>query len=104
MADKQQYLGEFEEIVLLAIMRLRDNAYGVTIWQTVEEVAERPTSIGAIYTTLERLEQKGFVSSWQGEPTAQRGGRAKTWWSAGCSCGRVHVEAALHPPRETPLA
>src|SRR3712207_671733 len=80
MADKQRYLGEFEEVVLLAILRLRDNAYGVTIRQTVEEVAERPTSIGAIYTTLERLEQKGFISSWQGEPTPERGGRAKRYF------------------------
>ncbi len=80
MSDKQRYLGEFEEIVLLAILRLRDNAYGVSIRQTVEEVAGRPTSIGAIYTTLERLEQKGFVRSREGEATPERGGRAKRYF------------------------
>jgi PadR family transcriptional regulator, regulatory protein PadR len=80
MGENTKYLGEFEEIVLLAVMRLGNNAYGVTIRQTVEGVAERPTSIGAIYTTLERLEEKGMVSSWQGEPTEQRGGRAKRYF------------------------
>ncbi len=80
MADKQHYLGEFEEIVLLAVARLGNKAYGVSIRQTVEEVAGRRTAIGAIYTTLDRLEQKGMVSSWQGEPTAERGGRAKRFF------------------------
>jgi DNA-binding PadR family transcriptional regulator len=80
MADKQHYLGEFEEIVLLAIMRLRGNGYGVSIRETVEEVAGRNTSIGAMYTTLERLEQKGLISSHEGEPTPQRGGRAKRYY------------------------
>ncbi len=80
MADKNTYLGEFEEIVLLAVARLGNNAYGVTIRQTVEDVARRSTSIGAIYTTLERLEEKGFVSSRQGESTPERGGRAKRYF------------------------
>jgi DNA-binding PadR family transcriptional regulator len=80
MGEHNRYLGEFEEIVLLTVAHLSSNAYGVTIRQTVEEVAGRQTSIGAIYTTLERLEQKGYVSSRQGEPTAQRGGRAKRYF------------------------
>jgi len=80
MEDKKTYLGEFEEIVLLAVARLGTQAYGVTIWETVERVANRPTSLGAIYATLERLEGKGLVSSRQGEPTAQRGGRAKRYY------------------------
>lgn len=80
MGENNRYLGEFEEIVLLTVARLGSSAYGVTIRQTVEEVAGRQTSIGAIYTTLERLEQKGYVSSRQGEPTAQRGGRAKRYF------------------------
>lgn len=80
MGDKKPYLGEFEEIVLLAILRLRDNAYGMTIRQLVEEATGRSTSIGAIYTTLDRLEQKGFVSSRQGESTPERGGRAKKYF------------------------
>jgi PadR family transcriptional regulator, regulatory protein PadR len=81
MGDKKPYLGEFEELLLLAILRLRDNAYGMTIRQTVEEATGRSTSIGAIYTTLERLEQKGFISSRQGEPTPERGGRAKRYFA-----------------------
>jgi len=80
MPDKKLYLGEFEEIVLLTVARLGTSAYGVPIRQTVETIAGRPTSIGAIYTTLERLEQKGFVSSYHGEPTPQRGGRAKRYY------------------------
>jgi PadR family transcriptional regulator len=80
MGDNKPYLGEFEELMLLAILRLRDNAYGMTIRQTVEEATGRSTSIGQIYTTLERLEQKGFVSSRQGEATPERGGRAKKYF------------------------
>lgn len=80
MDEKKSYLGEFEEIVLLAILHLGDNAYGMTIRQTVEEASKRTISIGAIYTTLERLEQKGFVSSRQGEATPERGGRAKKYF------------------------
>ena len=80
MSDKKFYLGQFEESVLLTVARLGNKAYGVPIRKTVETVTGRRTSIGAIYTTLERLEQKGFVSSYQGEPTAQRGGRAKQYY------------------------
>jgi PadR family transcriptional regulator len=80
MGEKQSYLGEFEEIVLLTVARLGATAYGMTIRQTVEEVAGRATSIGAIYTTLERLEHKGFVSSRLGESTPERGGRAKRYF------------------------
>ncbi len=73
-------LGSFEEILLLALVRLGENAYGVTVRQTVEEVTGRPTSIGAIYTTLDRLEEKGYIISRQGEATAERGGRAKRYF------------------------
>lgn len=74
---KGDALGEFEHIVLLALVRLRDQAYGMRIRQEIEKRTGRDVSIGAIYTTLERLESKGYVSSWLGEPTAERGGRAK---------------------------
>jgi PadR family transcriptional regulator PadR len=73
-------LGSFEEFVLFATLRLGENAYGVKIRQTVEEATERAVSIGAIYATLDRLERKGFVSSWQGEATPERGGRAKRYF------------------------
>lgn len=75
----KDYLGQFEEIVILAVLRLGEQAYGVTIRQLIEESTERTTSIGAIYATLDRLERKGFVSSRQGETTRERGGRAKRY-------------------------
>ena len=74
MAD---YLGEFEQLILLALARLGDEAYGVTIRDTLEERAGRTPSFGAIYSTLRRLEQKGLVRSFLGEPEAVRGGKAK---------------------------
>lgn len=76
----RKYLGEFEEIVLLAIVHLRANAYGMKIRSEIQERANRKPSLGAIYTTLERLEEKGYVSSWVGEPTPERGGRAKKFF------------------------
>ncbi len=76
----RKYLGEFEQLVLLAILHLRGNAYGMRIRLEIKERTNRATSLGAIYTTLERLEAKGFVSSWTGEPTPDRGGRAKKFF------------------------
>jgi DNA-binding PadR family transcriptional regulator len=73
-------LGEFEILVLAALIRLGDRAYGVPVRQEIEERAGRPISIGAVYTTLGRLEKKGLVTSRVGEPTAERGGRAKRYF------------------------
>src|SRR6266566_5343910 len=70
-------LGSLEHIVLLALVRLKANAYGMIVRREIEERTGRNISIGAVYTTLERLEAKGYVSSFTGEPTAERGGRAK---------------------------
>jgi DNA-binding PadR family transcriptional regulator len=71
-------IGQFEQLVLTAILSMRDNAYGVTIHNKVSELAQpRDVSLGAIYVTLDRLEDKGFISSWLSDPTAERGGRAK---------------------------
>lgn len=78
MAKKTNaYIGEFEELVLLAILSRGDNAYGVTIREALEEATNRSITIGSLYTTLSRLEEKGLVKSWVGEPTAERGGRSK---------------------------
>ena len=66
-----------EHIVLLALVRLKGNAYGMTVRREIETRTGRNISIGAIYATLERLEAKGYVSSFLGEATAERGGRAK---------------------------
>ncbi len=80
MKKTKYYIGEFEELVLLAILSLRDDAYGVKINEAIEEAAGRSVSIGALYTTLSRLEEKGLISSWMGEATAERGGRAKKFF------------------------
>lgn len=78
MSDNN-YIAEFEELVLMAILKLGGDAYGAAIHESLEE-AGRDASIGALYTTLGRLETKGLVSSWFGEPTAVRGGRAKKFF------------------------
>jgi PadR family transcriptional regulator len=74
-------LGEFEQIVLLAILRLDDNAYGVTIGAEITACTRREPTPGALYTTLERLEDKGLVTSRLGDPSPQRGGRAKRYFA-----------------------
>lgn len=78
--SSRDYLGEFEHIVILALLRLADRAYGVTVRQEIESRTGREVSIGAIYATLDRLEAKGYVKSQFGEPTAQRGGRSKRFF------------------------
>lgn len=80
MGEQKDYLGNFEEIVLLAVLRLGEQAYGAKIRQTVAEATERDVSIGAVYATLDRLERKGYLKSWQGEATPERGGRAKRYF------------------------
>lgn len=72
--------GEFEQLVLLAVLRLDAEAYGATIRREIETRADRRLSISAVYTTLDRLEQKGLVRSWTGEPTPQRGGRRRRYF------------------------
>ncbi len=74
------YLGEFEHLVMLALLRLGDDAYGVTILNTIEERAGRSVSFGAVYSTLRRLARRGYVSSRLGEPEPVRGGRAKKFF------------------------
>jgi DNA-binding PadR family transcriptional regulator len=71
-------LGQFEQIVLTAILALDDNAYGVTIHAKVEELS-RPKKVtrGAVYATLDRMEDKSLVASWLSEPTGERGGRSR---------------------------
>lgn len=71
-------LGEFEQLVLFALLHLRDGeAYGVSVRRAIEERTGRSVTSGAVYTALNRLEQHGLVSSRVGEPTAERGGRRK---------------------------
>jgi PadR family transcriptional regulator PadR len=80
MKNRQDSLGSLEHIVLLAVMRLGTNAYGVTVRREIESATGRDISIGAVYATLVRLESKGLMSSYTGEPTAERGGRAKRYF------------------------
>lgn len=77
---KARALGEFEQYVMLATVRLGENAYGNTIRQLLFEVVHREVSIGALYTTLGRLEEKGLLSSTLGEATEERGRRAKKYF------------------------
>ena len=74
---RRDTLGGFEEVVLLAVMRLGPDSYGVTIRREIEARTGRDVSLGAIYPTLDRLEEKGLVSSRKGEPTGVRGGRSR---------------------------
>jgi PadR family transcriptional regulator PadR len=77
---RRDYLGEFEHIVVLALLRLGDRAYGVTVRQEIETRTRREVSIGAIYATLARLAEKGYVKSHLGDPTPERGGRSKRFF------------------------
>ena len=71
------WLGEFEQLVLFAVLSLEPDGYGATIRQQIEERTGRNVSAGAVYTTLERLETRGLVTSAWGAPTAERGGKRK---------------------------
>lgn len=75
----QDYLGEFEQMVLLAIMRLDEGAYGLAIKDELQAVAGRSPSSGGLYTTLDRMEAKGLVESFAGEVTQERGGRPRRY-------------------------
>ena len=73
-------LGEFEQTVLLAVVRLGDGAYGVPIRREIEKRTQRSVTVGALYRTLDRLESKGYVSSWFSDPVPERGGRSKRYF------------------------
>lgn len=73
-------IGEFEQMVLLAILRVGEGAYGVSIRAEIEACTGRDPAPGALYTTLDRLEEKGLVTSTMGDPTPERGGRAKRYF------------------------
>jgi DNA-binding PadR family transcriptional regulator len=77
---EKESLGEFEQMVLLAALRLGGEAYAVTIREEIEQRTGRSISRGAIYITLNRLEKKGFMASRLADPTAERGGRAKRYY------------------------
>ena len=88
-------LGEFEQALLLAIVHLGEGAYGVTIRQEIEARTGRDVAIGALYTSLDRLERKGYVRSSMSDPTPERGGRSKRQFAI-----RPAGAAALRQARE----
>ena len=79
VAPKEQ-LGDFQQLVLLAVLRLGERAYAVPIREEIERQTGRSVSRGAVYLTLDRMEEKGYLQSWMGEPTAERGGKAKRFY------------------------
>jgi PadR family transcriptional regulator PadR len=98
MAPGAPYLGEFEHLLLLAILQCGDDAYTVTIRRVIEARTGRRVSRGALYTSLERLESKGLLTSRLGEPMAVRGGRARRYFTptaAGVDAARVARAAVV---------
>jgi PadR family transcriptional regulator PadR len=105
------FLGEFEHLLLLALVHLEDDAYGARIRRVIEQRTGRTVSPGAVYTALDRLERRRLVSSWLGEPTPQRGGKRKRYYrleSAGARVLRQSQDAlgrmmrGLRPKLEMP--
>lgn len=95
-------MGDLERLTLAALVKLGSNAYGVPIRKAVSEARGRDVSVGAIYTTLERLEQKGFVSSRVGEATPERGGRAKRYFKIEAAGRRALDESVSAVARMLP--
>ena len=93
-----RYLGEFEQMVLLALLQLGDDGYGVRIRDEIERRTGRDVSMGAVYTTLDRLEQKGLLASHMGEPTAERGGRRKKFYRVRAA-GQASLSESLEAMR-----
>ena len=91
---KQKNLGEFEIVVLAALIRLGRDGYGVTIRQEIEDRTKRSVSVGALYATLSRLEEKEYVTSRVGEATAARGGRAKRHYEI-TAIGHAQLEKSV---------
>lgn len=89
------FLGALEQVVLLAISHLQGEGYGVSIREEIAQRTGRVVAVGALYTTLHRLEQKGYVTPREGEPTPERGGRAKRFYSI----TRSGTSALLHSRR-----
>ena len=82
MAGPAQQLGDLEELVLLSVLRLGEAAYGASVREDLATHAGRSVSISTIYVTLMRMEEKGLSRSWMGEPTGERGGKAKRHFQA----------------------
>lgn len=92
---KKNYLGEFEELVLLTISMLGEEAYGVVIKEAIEQKANRTITIGSLHSTIARLEEKGLLKSSLGEATAIRGGRRKRYFQLTADARKVlqHIKS-----------
>jgi PadR family transcriptional regulator PadR len=100
-------LGEFEYVLITAAACLGENAYGAAIREEIEKAMRRNCSIGALYTTIERLEAKGLLKTWMGEATPRRGGRAKRMVRVthkGVEAAREFYEAMLRVSRNASWA
>jgi PadR family transcriptional regulator len=93
LMTERSYLGEFELMILLAVIHLGDEAYGVPISRELEKYRGRDVSVGSVYAALERLESKGLIASSLGDPTPERGGKAKRYFHT--------TEAGLRQVQET---
>ena len=106
---KGTHLGDLEELVLLAVLRLGGDAHGGRIREELAEEAGRRVSVSTVYVTLMRLEEKGYARSWLGEPTSERGGRAKRYYEVApegmaaleaVRAVRAHLWSGVDPSRE----
>jgi PadR family transcriptional regulator len=91
---KQDPLGQLEQVVLTAVLMQRDHAYGAAVHTRVVALADRPIILPAVYVTLDRLEEKGYLSSTLSDPTPERGGRAKRMYHLTAAGRRVLQESA----------
>ena len=94
--SKGDFLSDLEQLILASVLLLGENAYGMTVHEKVEELAQghREVSLGSAYMALERLERKGYIKSWVGEATAERGGKAKKYFKVTAS-GEMAVKNSL---------
>ncbi len=90
---KGEHLGAFEQLVMLAVLRLGNEAYGMTVRRELEATARRRVTIGSVYGTLERLEEKGLMTSWRGDPDPVRGGRSRRYFRVAREGERALAEA-----------
>jgi DNA-binding PadR family transcriptional regulator len=96
---QMESIGQFEQLVLTAVLSLREDAYGVTIHSKIAELSPKAVSLGAVYVTLDRLEDKGFITSRLSDPTPERGGRSKRCYRLEASGERVLRESVITAQR-----
>ncbi|HEY4361939.1 MAG TPA: helix-turn-helix transcriptional regulator [Bryobacteraceae bacterium] len=94
--SKSESCGQFEQLVLTAILTLNDQAYGIPVHKKVQQLSKpKSVTLGAVYVTLDRLENKGMVSSWLSDPTPERGGRSKRYYKVQAAGERALRESAV---------